>query len=140
MPLNAADITLVRGAIHNPSEPRHFMRVVPLTDSVVTIRVGATEVGRSRRALEVREVARDIYEPVLYLPRADLDMGLLRPNPRTTHCPLKGDTAYFDIVTDDTSVPEAAWSYVEVIEAAAILRDLVAFDRRKVEIVRERAR
>lgn len=135
----APDVTLVRDAIHNPGEPRHFMRVLPFAGSVV-VRAGEVEIGRSTQALEVREVAYDIYPAVFYLPRADLDMARLRANPRTTHCPLKGDTEYFDIATDAGLIAEAAWSYVEVIEPAAVLRGYVAFDTRKVEVRTERAR
>lgn len=138
MSTDDSPLTLVRNAIHNPAEPRHFMRVLPCP-GVVVVRAGGTEIGRSARATEVREVAYDIYPPVFYLPRADLDMARLRANQRSTHCPLKGNTAYFDIVTDDGVVAEAAWSYVEVIEGAAALRDLVAFDTRKVDLVVERA-
>ncbi|MGE0483290.1 MAG: DUF427 domain-containing protein [Gammaproteobacteria bacterium] len=139
MSTDTSSVTLVRNAIHNPGEPRHFMRVLPCPD-VVVVRAGDVEIGRSARATEVREVAYDIYPPVFYLPRDDLVMARLRANPRSTHCPLKGDTEYFDIVTDEGLIAEAAWSYVDVIERAAALQGLVAFDTRKVEVSIERTR
>ena len=67
------EITMVRGAIHNPAEPRHFMRIVPV-ERTVTVSVGGVEVARSTRASRVKEVGRDIYDAVTYLPRADVDM------------------------------------------------------------------
>lgn len=134
----ASDVTLVRNAIHNPADPRHFMRVTAL-ERLVTARIGETELARSRAASQVREVGYDIYDPVVYFPRDDVDLTRLRQNERTTHCPLKGDTAYFDAVVGDEVIENAAWSYVEVIDVAAVLRDLIAFDTRRVRVVVEGA-
>ncbi len=128
------DITLVRNAIHNPDEPRHFMRVVP-TDGEVTAVVDGVTIARSNNAVTVKEVGRDIYDHVTYFPRADVDMDALQAIDKTTHCPLKGDTEYFDVVIGDQRITEAAWSYVETIEVAGELRGLVAFDSTKVTIV-----
>lgn len=127
------DITLVRNAIHNPSEPRHFMRVVP-AGGRRSATVDGTAVAQSDEAVVVKEVGRDLYDHVTYFPRADVEMGALVRIDKTTHCPLKGDTEYFDLVIGDQRIAEAAWSYVETIEVAAELRDLVAFDTSKVDV------
>ena len=127
-------VTLVHDAIHNPTEPRHFMRIIELKH-VVTAAIGGTEIARSDRALKVKEVGRDIYDPVVYFPRADVAMQLLRRIDKSTHCPLKGDTAYFDADLNGTRVPEVGWSYEHTIAIAAALRDYIAFDRRRVHIV-----
>ena len=126
-------VTLVKGAIHNPSEPRHFMRVVPAGSRQVA-RVGDRSIADSTAAMLVKEVGRDIYDPVVYFPRADVDMAALAGIDKSTHCPLKGDTEYFDIEVDGERVSEAAWSYVEMVEGAEILRELVAFDGSKVAL------
>ena len=133
MDMTAADVTLVRNAIHNPAEPRHFMRVVPCARLAVATLAGH-ELARSRRALVVKEVAHDIYDPVIYFPRADVAMASLRQGTRTTHCPLKGDTVYFDALIEGALTADVAWSYVDVIETAAVLRDLIAFDHRLVAV------
>ncbi|MEM8926323.1 MAG: DUF427 domain-containing protein [Actinomycetota bacterium] len=127
------DITLVRNAIHNPSEPRHFMRVVPSGDRRSAAAAG-TVVAESTEALVVKEVGRDLYDHVTYFPRADVNMEALVAIDKTTHCPLKGDTEYFDVVVDGERIPEAAWSYVDTIDVAAELRHLVAFDTSKVDV------
>lgn len=57
----------------------------------------------------MKEVGFDVYDHVTYFPRADVDMAVLVPVDKTTHCPLKGDTEYFDIVVDGERIPEAAW-------------------------------
>lgn len=132
------EITLVRGAIHNPAEPRHFMRIVPV-DRTVTVTAAGVEVARSTRASKVKEVGRDVYDPVVYLPREDVEMARLERVERTTHCPLKGDTEYFDLVLDDGRIEHAAWSYVSTFDFAVELQGLLAFDTSLVDVVEHRA-
>jgi uncharacterized protein (DUF427 family) len=127
------DITLVKNAIHNPNEPRHFMRVLAAPGRQ-TASVHEETVARSDAAVVVKEVGLDIYDPVVYFPRADVNMAALVRIDKTTHGPLKGDTEYFDIVTKSGRSPEAAWSYVEMV-AGDELQDLVAFDASKVAVV-----
>lgn len=127
------NVTLVEGAIHNPREPRHFMTIVAAPTRQVATLDGQV-VADSADAVVVKEVGRAIYDPVVYFPRADVAMGSLRSIDTTTHCPLKGDTEYFDIVTDDhVDHAEAAWSYVEMV-AGDELRDLIAFDPAQVRV------
>ena len=131
--MNPSDVTLVKNAIHNPNEPRHFMRVVP-AGVERTAMVGDTVLARSTDALVVKEVGGDLYDHVTYFPRADVAMDSLTRTDKSTHCPLKGDTEYFDLVVDGDRIADGAWSYVETIEVAGVLRDLVAFDATKVTI------
>ena len=125
------DITLVEDAHHNPAEPRHFMRITPARARQLAM-AGDVAVADSEAALVVKEVGRDIYDAVVYFPRSDVAMDALERIDKTTHCPLKGDTEYFDVVIEGERVPEAAWSYVETIDVATDLRGLVAFDTTKV--------
>lgn len=129
-----ADVTLVRDAIHNPGEPRHFMRIVPAPGRQV-VTVGGHVVADSVNAVVVKEVGLDIYDPVLYFPRTDVDMDALTVIDKRTHCPLKGNTEYFDIVTGDQHIAEAAWSYVDTVAGDELL-ELVAFDSAKVSHTR----
>lgn len=125
------DITLVEDAHHNPAEPRHFMRIVPSrTRQCAT--VGDTTVADSDAALVVKEVGRDIYDAVVYFPRSDVSMDALERIDKTTHCPLKGDTEYFDLIVDGERLPAAAWSYVGEMVAGEEIRDLIAFDAQAV--------
>jgi len=125
-----AAVTLVQGAIHNPNEPRHFMRVVPALDRQIVTVTGHV-IAETENAVVVKEVGLDIYDRVIYFPRSDVDMDALLPIDKTTHCPLKGDTEYFDVVTNGHQVTEAAWSYIEMV-AGDELFELVAFDSAKV--------
>ena len=96
--------------------------------------IGNQVIVDSASATVVKEVGHDIYDPVVYFPRADVDMDLLIPIDKSTHCPLKGDTEYFDIRIGETTVTEAAWSYVDMVAGAEPLQHLIAFDTRKVTI------
>lgn len=130
-----ADVTLVEGAIHNPNEPRHFMQVTAASGRCVATVAGQV-IADSSDAVIVKEVGHNIYDAVIYFPRADVAMSTLQPIDKTTHCPLKGDTAYFDIVTSAGSThAAAAWSYVKMV-AGDELRDMIAFDSAQVELAR----
>jgi uncharacterized protein (DUF427 family) len=127
-----SEITLVDDAIHNPAEPRHFMTVTPAGDRRVAI-VDDHVIADSAAALVCKEVGRGIYDPVVYFPRADVTAGVLVSIDLTTHCPLKGDTEYFDVVVDGERHAAAAWSYVELATDNP-LRGLVAFDASQIAI------
>lgn len=128
-------VTLVKNAIHNPSEPRHFMRLVP-SPRTRSARLGDEIIVESDAAVLVREVGRDIYDEVVYFPRADVDMSKLTRIDKSTHCPLKGDTEYFDVVTGAGISAQAAWSYVEMIDVDGVdeLKGLIAFDSSQITI------
>ncbi len=129
----AEDVTLVQNAIHNPGEPRHFMRIVPAGERR-SASVGETAIAQSADAVVVKEIGLDLYDHVIYFPRADVNMDALVHLDKSTHCPLKGDAEYFDLVVDGERIAEGAWSYVNTIDVAAELRHLVAFDTTKVTV------
>lgn len=129
-----ADTTLVANAIHNPSEPRHFMRIKPVARRVA-VRLGDEILAETTRAVRVLEAGKDLYDPVCYLPPSDVS-GTLRRNDRTTHCPLKGDAVYFDLTDAVGGIRHSgiAWSYPEPYEFSAELAGLIAFYGDKVAI------
>ena len=118
--------TLVKNAIHNPTEPRHFMRIVPASGRRI-VQAGEHLLASSEQAVVVKEVGIDIYDPILYFPREDVDMEVLSSTDKSSHCPLKGDTEYFDLKTGDDHIADLAWSYVHMV-AGDELFELVAFD------------
>ena len=65
--------------------------------------------------------------PVYYFPEADVRMDLLEQTDRSTHCPLKGDAAYWSVRVGDRVAENAAWSYPEPIAGAPPLAGLLAF-------------
>lgn len=49
--------------------------------------------------------------PMLYVPLTDFDADLLVPTEHSTHCPFKGDAAYYCMQVDDRVAENAVWSY-----------------------------
>ena len=127
-------ITLVEGAIHNPSDSRHFMRI-SRPDHLITAVVAGTKIARSTNAIKVKEVGFDIYDPVIYFPRTDVEMEYLTKNKKSTHCPLKGDTEYFDATVAIGRIESAAWSYDRAIDVAKEIEGYIGFDVRHTVIV-----
>jgi len=127
-------VTLSTETIHNPDEPRHFMRIKPVA-GLVRICHDDRVLAESREALRVIEAGRDLYDPVLYLPRADISASL-SPAERRTFCPLKGHASYFDLDggAGRLQVAEIAWSYEDTLDFAEALKDRIAFDATKVVI------
>ena len=94
-----------RLTIHNPDNDAHFMRVRPVKGRVTVTR-GGTVLATTSHALRVLETGQDVYDPVLYIPQDDLGVDLEKVPGKTTHCPLKGDCAYFALDGE-----EIGWSY-----------------------------
>ncbi len=129
------DITRATQTIHNPADPRHFMRLKPVARQI-TIRFGDTLIARTNRALRLVEVSNDIYDPAFYIPMEDVTARLDPVPDRTTHCPLKGDAVYFSVDgwQPADSSDYLAWSYATTFDFARELRGLVAFNPAHVSI------
>ena len=86
----------------------------------------------SRAALTLREAG---YKPVQYFPRADVDMAFLGRTAHSTHCPYKGDAAYFTINRDGRIAENKVWTYEEPYDAVGVIRGHLAFYPDTVEVV-----
>ena len=97
--------------------------------------LGDREIAKTNNALVLSEVGYAIYEPVIYFPESDVALELLEKIDKTTHCPLKGDTAYFNLVDAATEhEQEIAWQYDKPFEFAAKLQTYIAFDPNKINV------
>lgn len=74
------------------------------------------------------------YAPVIYFPRADVSMEYFSRTDRTTHCPYKGDAAYYTILMDGRFAENAVWTYEEPYPAMEAIRGRLAFYPDKVEV------
>jgi uncharacterized protein (DUF427 family) len=83
-----------------------------------------TIVAETNRAVVLNESR---HGPVLYFPRADARMDLMRRTAHVTHCPFKGDANYFSLVMGDDRAENAVWSYESPIPDVAAIKDLLAF-------------
>ena len=128
------NITLSDRAIHNPDDPRHFMRIKPVAGHVRVLCDGRV-LAASDDALRLLEVGRDFYDPVFYLPLSDVQATLLEAD-KHTRCPLKGEASYFHLAsaTGAVEVAEIAWCYRSTLELAHELEGRVAFYASKVVV------
>lgn len=62
-----------------------------------------------------------------YFPDASLKWDLFEPVDTTTFCGWKGTASYYDVVVDGQRNHGAAWYYADPMEAAAEIKDRVAF-------------
>jgi uncharacterized protein (DUF427 family) len=65
--------------------------------------------------------------PQLYVQREDVRFDMLQGTQRSTHCPFKGDAAYWSVRSRDRIAENAVWGYPEPREGARWLHDYVAF-------------
>lgn len=106
----------------------------PITIAANPERVVVTVAGRvvadTRAALTLREAA---YPAVQYIPRADVDMALLARTAHATHCPYKGDCAYYSIPAGGERAVNAAWSYEDPYAPVAEIKGYIAFYPNRVD-------
>lgn len=62
-----------------------------------------------------------------YFPPEAIRREFFKPSDTTTICPWKGTAHYYSLVVDGKDNPDAAWFYPDPKEAAAQIRDRVAF-------------
>ena len=62
-----------------------------------------------------------------YFPADSVDRQYVRDSATTSFCPWKGTASYYTVVVDGQENADAAWYYPAPTEAAAQIRDHVAF-------------
>ncbi len=62
-----------------------------------------------------------------YFPPGDLKIEYFKPSQHHTICGWKGSASYYDILVDGKTNVQAAWFYPEPKQAAAEIKDYVAF-------------
>jgi uncharacterized protein (DUF427 family) len=66
------------------------------------------------------------YLPTYYFPLDDVNQKLLEKTDHTTHCPFKGDAAYWSVKTGGETAENAVWGYPEPLESSPIPENYVA--------------
>lgn len=128
---------MIEGSIQNPSNPRHYMQLDPVGQTL-RIHFGEVLVAESDRAMRMLEVGKRAYAPQYYIPHQDVCVSLTR-TAKSTHCPLKGDASYFTI-DGLNGAEEIGWGYETPFDFAAQLSGHLAFDLRRVSITIDAAR
>ena len=91
-----------------------------------------TETGDSMRAVWNGAVIAESDRTVLvegnhYFPSESVRSEYLEPSSEHTVCPWKGTASYYDVVVDGDRNDTAAWYYPNPSQAAASIKDHVAF-------------
>ena len=68
-----------------------------------------------------------VVESNHYFPAESVKTEFLQPSSKHTTCPWKGEASYHDLVVNGETNKDAAWYYPEPKEAAAEIKDRVAF-------------
>lgn len=68
-----------------------------------------------------------MVEGNVYFPPEAVNRAYLRESRTHTVCGWKGTASYYDLVVDGQTNADAAWYYPEPFDAAANIRDHVAF-------------
>lgn len=77
-------------------------------DGSITIELGGTVIASTDRGWRVLETS---HPPTYYLPREAFADGVLRDAPGSSWCEWKGQTRYYDLVTEARTASKAAWTY-----------------------------
>jgi uncharacterized protein (DUF427 family) len=117
------------------SKPTHRVDLAPEPRRVRVVFAGIV-IADSAQTLRVEETG---HEPVHYFPEKDVRTDLLRATQHTTHCPFKGDAAYWTIVTGEggetRQAENAVWGYPRPFDETAGLAGHYAFYKSRVDSV-----
>mgnify|MGYP003947122951 CR=1 FL=1 len=113
--------------------PDHPITIEPNPNRVRVV-LGGFIVAETTRALTLRE---STLPPVQYIPREDAQMDLFERADHTSHCPYKGDAAYYTVMAGGLVARNAVWTYPEPSPAVAQIRDHLAFYPNKVDAIEE---
>ena len=110
-------------------KPAPHITIAPHPGRVRVLFAGEA-VAESDKALSLREGR---YPAVLYIPRSDANMALYRRTSHSTHCPHKGDAAYFSLSVGERTAENAVWTYEAPFDGVAQIKDHLAFYPDRVE-------
>lgn len=110
--------------------PDHPITIAPATTRW-RARFEGHVIADSGDALVLKEAS---YNPVVYFPREDISMAYFSRTDRSTHCPYKGDAAYYTVLMDGRFADNAVWTYEDPFPAMEQIRGRLAFYPDKVEV------
>jgi len=111
--------------------PDHPITITPHRGRVRVVHAGRV-IADTRHALVMTETT---YPLRYYIPREDADMAALKRTSHATHCPYKGDAAYYSISFDGNASENAVWTYEAPFPAVAEIKDRLAFYGSRVDAI-----
>jgi uncharacterized protein (DUF427 family) len=113
--------------------PDHPIEIAPNPKRVRVLFAGRV-VADTTRALTLREAN---YPPVQYVPREDVDMALLTRTDHASHCPYKGDAAYYSVTVGERAAANAVWTYERPFPGVAAIAGHVAFYPNRIDAIEQ---
>jgi uncharacterized protein (DUF427 family) len=81
-------------------------------------------IAESRTAAMVKETS---HPPVYFIPPEDVDERFVRPSRKTSFCEWKGRAIYYDLVVNDKTLKDVAFSYPSPTSRFELIRNWVSF-------------
>ncbi len=107
--------------------PDHRIETKPAKERV-RVTFNGEVIADTRDAIRMEEGS---YPAVFYFPRKDVKMERLIRSSHRTHCPFKGDAAYFSLVNGPEN---AVWSYERPYDEMSVIEKRLAFYPDKVDV------
>src|SRR5207247_11192499 len=107
--------------------PEHHIQTTTAKTSV-RITVKGEIIADTPDAIRMEE---GTYPAVFYYPRKDVKTEQLIRSSHRTHCPFKGDAAYFSLVNGPEN---AVWSYEQPYDEMSVIKERLAFYPDKVDV------
>ena len=85
---------------------------------------GGAVIAESEAVLVLEETG---CPPRIYFPPQDLRREFLERTGHTSHCPWKGDAAYWTLTVGGKTLENAAWAYPAPLAELAAIKDHVSF-------------
>jgi uncharacterized protein (DUF427 family) len=111
--------------------PDHPISIAP-TGARVLVTAAGQSLADTHGALTLREAT---YEPVQYVPRADVDLTRVERSSHTSYCPFKGEAVYYSIPSLGERGRNAIWSYESPHDAVAPIAGHFAFYADRVDAI-----
>ena len=115
-----------------PSHPHAI--TIEKNPNRVKVSFHGTVIADTTQALVLKEGP---LPPANYIPRRDVQMTYLKRTDHSTHCPFKGNAAYFSVRVGDQTADNAVWTYETPIDSVAEIKDCLSFYVEKLDVSEE---
>lgn len=112
------------------THPGHVITIEP-AGKTVRVSYGGTTIAETSAAIVLYETG---YQPVHYVPLADIESGFLTPGSRHSRCPFKGEARYQGVAVGDEQIDNAVWFYDDPYDEVSGIAGHAAFYADKVSI------
>jgi uncharacterized protein (DUF427 family) len=111
------------------TKPEHRVDLHPESRRVRVTYAG-TVIADSTSALRVEETG---HGPVMYIPKKDMRLDLMKKTEHNTYCPFKGTASYWTLSVGGNSSENAIWGYEAPYDEMTGLAEHYAFYGNRVD-------